>query len=69
LQGVNAPPAAAVSFIVSPGTSVGVTSSTSAVAYYSAVNTVTGGKPHDVSPPRGSLYGDYADRLKDTEPI
>jgi DTW domain-containing protein YfiP len=68
LQGTKAPPAAAVSWIVSPGSSIATTSTGSATVY-SFVDTVTGGKPYDVSPARRPLYGDHADRLKDTEPI
>jgi DTW domain-containing protein YfiP len=67
-QGTKAPPAAAVSWIVSPGSSIATTSTGSATVYL-FVNTVTGGKPYDVSPARRPLYADHADRLKDTEPI
>jgi hypothetical protein len=66
-QGVKAPPAAAVSWIVSgPAVVTSSTASTSTVFAYSAVNAVTGGKPYDVSPQRPQLYGEYGGRPKPT---
>ena len=59
LQGVKAPPASVISWIVSPGPVV-VTSSTASINNTMTVVNTLNGKFYDVGPVRQPLYGEHA---------